>query len=185
VHRFGIEDVGSMFPHSVTYHPSCHSLRMLHVGDAPVRLLRQVRGLELIELLNQEQCCGFGGTFAIKNADVSVAMLSEKSGEVLKTGGRLVSKLPFPARRPHEPPLTAREEILARIRAALPDLKVPVEASNVSIARSYSRLSNIDRSACLQLFIDRLLDYDTEVIELTDETELSAAASKWLSCAAT
>jgi L-lactate dehydrogenase complex protein LldG len=76
--------------------------------------------------------------------------------------------------------LTAREEILARIRAALPDLKVPAEASHASIPRSYGRLSHLDRQACLQLFIDRLLDYDTEVIELTDATGLSAAIEQAL-----
>jgi L-lactate dehydrogenase complex protein LldG len=77
-------------------------------------------------------------------------------------------------------PLTAREEILARIRAALPDLKVPVEASHASITRSYSRFSGLDRGGCLQLFIDRLIDYDTKVIELTDETELPAAVQQAL-----
>jgi L-lactate dehydrogenase complex protein LldE len=77
----------------VTYHPSCHSLRMLHVGDAPVRLLRRVRNLELVDLPNQEQCCGFGGTFAVKNADVSFAMLSEKNAEVLKTRAEVVTAL--------------------------------------------------------------------------------------------
>lgn len=93
VHRLGIEDVGAVFPHRVTYHPSCHSLRMLHVGDAPVRLLRRVRNLELVDLPNQEQCCGFGGTFAVKNADVSFAMLSEKNAEVLKTRAEVVTAL--------------------------------------------------------------------------------------------
>lgn len=93
VERLGIDDVGATFPHSVTYHPSCHSLRILHVGDAPTRLLRRVRKLELIDLPNQEQCCGFGGTFAVKNADVSVAMLSEKNKEVLKTGVEVITAL--------------------------------------------------------------------------------------------
>jgi len=93
VKRLGVEDVGASFPHRVTYHPSCHSLRMLHVGDAPVRLLRAVRGLEFVELPNKEQCCGFGGTFAVKNADVSVAMLAEKNGEVLKTNAEVVAAL--------------------------------------------------------------------------------------------
>ncbi len=93
VKRLGIEDVGASFPHRVTYHPSCHSLRMLHVGDAPVRLLRAVRGLSLVELPNKEQCCGFGGTFAVKNADVSVAMLAEKNSEVLKTNAEIVAAL--------------------------------------------------------------------------------------------
>jgi L-lactate dehydrogenase complex protein LldE len=93
VHRLGVEDVGASFPHLVTYHPSCHSLRMLHVGDAPVRLLRAVKGLSFVELPNKEQCCGFGGTFAVKNADVSVAMLAEKNGEVLRTGAEIVAAL--------------------------------------------------------------------------------------------
>jgi L-lactate dehydrogenase complex protein LldE len=93
VNRLGVEDVGAAFPHKVTYHPSCHSLRMLHVGDAPRRLLRAVRGLELVELPNQEQCCGFGGTFAVKNADVSAAMLAEKDACVLQTGAEVVTAL--------------------------------------------------------------------------------------------
>lgn len=93
IERLGVDDVGATFPHSVTYHPSCHSLRMLHVGDAPYRLLRKVRKLELIELPNREQCCGFGGTFAVKNADVSVAMLSEKNKEILKTGAEVITAL--------------------------------------------------------------------------------------------
>ncbi len=67
VDKLHVEDVGAFFPHTVTLHPSCHSLRSLHVGDKPARLLRNVRGLKLIELPDAEQCCGFGGTFAVKN----------------------------------------------------------------------------------------------------------------------
>jgi len=93
VNHLKVEDVGAVFPHRVTYHPSCHSLRMLHVGDAPVKLLRAVRGLEFVSLPNQEQCCGFGGTFAVKNADVSVAMLAEKNGEIAKTEAEVVTAL--------------------------------------------------------------------------------------------
>lgn len=93
VHRLGVEEVGAFFPHRVTYHPSCHSLRMLHVGDAPIRLLRAVRGLELAELPDAEQCCGFGGTFAVKNADVSNAMLAEKNDAVSKTKAEVVVAL--------------------------------------------------------------------------------------------
>jgi L-lactate dehydrogenase complex protein LldE len=93
VNCLGVEDVGAVFPHSVTYHPSCHSLRMLHVGDAPVTLLRGVRGLKLVELPDKEQCCGFGGTFAVKNADVSAAMLTEKDACVLVTGAEVVTAL--------------------------------------------------------------------------------------------
>jgi L-lactate dehydrogenase complex protein LldE len=82
----GVEDVGAYYPHRVTYHPTCHSLRVLRVGDKPMRLLRNVRGLDLVELPAAEQCCGFGGTFAVKNADTSTAMLADKMRHVLDTG---------------------------------------------------------------------------------------------------
>src|SRR3712207_2267883 len=81
----GLTDVGAYYPHRVTYHPTCHSLRMLKVGDRPLRLLRAVRGLTLIELPGAEQCCGFGGTFAVKNSDTSTAMLTDKMANVLST----------------------------------------------------------------------------------------------------
>ena len=93
VNRLGVEDVGAAFPHTVTYHPSCHSLRMLHVGDGPLKLLRAVRGLTLVELPDREQCCGFGGTFSVKNADVSAAMLAEKDACVVATGAEVVTAL--------------------------------------------------------------------------------------------
>ena len=86
VRKLGVEDVGASFPHRVTYHPTCHSLRALRVGDAPLRLLRAVRGLELVELPEAQECCGFGGTFAIKNADVSLAMLDDKLRCVRESG---------------------------------------------------------------------------------------------------
>ena len=82
----GVEDVGAYFPHRVTYHPTCHSLRVTKVGDAPLRLLRAVRGLELVELPEAEECCGFGGTFAVKNAETSTAMLIDKCQAVVSTG---------------------------------------------------------------------------------------------------
>jgi L-lactate dehydrogenase complex protein LldE len=85
----GVEDVGAYYPHRVTYHPTCHSLRMLRVGDRPLRLLRHVRGLELAELPEAETCCGFGGTFALKNRDVSTAMLADKMRHVLATGAEV------------------------------------------------------------------------------------------------
>jgi len=80
-----VEDVGAYYPHRVTYHPTCHSLRLLRVGDRPIRLLRNVAGLDLVELPDAEVCCGFGGTFAVKNADVSTAMLADKMRSVLAT----------------------------------------------------------------------------------------------------
>lgn len=85
VKKLGVEDVGATFAHRVTYHASCHSLRSLELGDVPMRLLRTVRGIELADLQNIDRCCGFGGTFAIKNADVSTEMLSEKLGSILET----------------------------------------------------------------------------------------------------
>ena len=86
----GVDDVGASYPHRVTYHPTCHSLRVLRVGDKPLRLLRHVRGLDLVELPAAEQCCGFGGTFALKNADVSVAMGADKAGHVRETGAEVL-----------------------------------------------------------------------------------------------
>ena len=85
VKHLGVEDVGAYFPHRVTYHPTCHSLRVLHVGDAPLRLLRAVRGIDLVTLPEATECCGFGGTFAIKNPDTSMAMLGDKLRHVLDT----------------------------------------------------------------------------------------------------
>jgi len=86
----GVDDVGASFPHRVTYHPTCHSLRMLGVGDRPTRLLSKVRGLRLVDLPGAEECCGFGGTFAVKNADVSVAMGSDKARHVRETGAEVL-----------------------------------------------------------------------------------------------
>ncbi|HEX9057459.1 MAG TPA: (Fe-S)-binding protein [Ktedonobacterales bacterium] len=85
VKKLGLEDVGAYYPHRVTYHPTCHGLRMLHLGDAPMRLLRAVRGIDLVELPDAEVCCGFGGTFAVKNADTSMAMLTDKVRGILDT----------------------------------------------------------------------------------------------------
>ena len=79
----GVTDVGASFPHTVTYHPTCHSLRMLGVGDRPLSLLRAVRGIRLVELPAAEACCGFGGTFAVKNSDTSVAMGADKARNVV------------------------------------------------------------------------------------------------------
>ncbi len=82
----GVTDVGAFYPHRVTYHAACHATRMLGIGDRPLQLLRNVRGLELVELPEAMSCCGFGGTFALKNPDVSSAMLADKIHHVLSTG---------------------------------------------------------------------------------------------------
>jgi L-lactate dehydrogenase complex protein LldE len=86
----GVDDLGAYYPHRVTYHPTCHSLRALRVGDRPERLLSAVRGLQLVELPDSRECCGFGGTFAVKNAEVSTAMLSDKLSNVLDTHAEVV-----------------------------------------------------------------------------------------------
>ena len=86
VYGLGVEDVGATYPHRVTYHPTCHSLRVTRIGDAPLRLLRNVKGLELIELPNAAECCGFGGTFSIKNAETSSAILADKCSAIETTG---------------------------------------------------------------------------------------------------
>jgi len=85
IDRLKVEEVGAYFPHRVTYHASCHGLRALQLGDRPFRLLAKVRGLELVPLANLDRCCGFGGTFSVKNAEVSSAMLSAKLTDVLTT----------------------------------------------------------------------------------------------------
>ncbi len=86
----GVDDVGAYFPHRVTYHPTCHSMRLLGVGERPMRLLRNVRGIDLVELPRWDECCGFGGTFAIKNPDVSAAMLADKMEAVIETGAEVL-----------------------------------------------------------------------------------------------
>ncbi|ARP68804.1 Fe-S oxidoreductase [Streptomyces pluripotens] len=82
----GVTDVGACYPHKVTYHPTCHGLRGLGLADRPRRLLQAVRGLELVELPGAEECCGFGGTFALKNAELSAAMGADKVRSAESTG---------------------------------------------------------------------------------------------------
>ena len=91
VKELGVADVGAFFPHRVTYHPTCHSLRLLRVGDAPLALLRAVGGIDLVELPAADQSCGFGGTFAVKNADVSSAMLTDKMAAIASVGAEFVT----------------------------------------------------------------------------------------------
>lgn len=85
----GVDEVGAHYPHRVAYHPTCHSLRLLRVGDRPLRLLRHVSGIDLVPLPDAESCCGFGGTFAVKNSDVSTAMLADKMRNVMATGAEV------------------------------------------------------------------------------------------------
>jgi L-lactate dehydrogenase complex protein LldE len=87
----GVTDVGAYFPHRVAYHPTCHSLRALHTADRSVRLLAAVEGIDLVALSLAESCCGFGGTFALKNSDVSGAMLGDKVECVIQSGAGFVT----------------------------------------------------------------------------------------------
>jgi L-lactate dehydrogenase complex protein LldE len=93
VSELGVSDVGAYYPHRVAYHPSCHSLRMLQATEAPLALLREVRGIDLVELPQARSCCGFGGTFAVKNADTSAAMLADKIRCILDTGAEVCTAL--------------------------------------------------------------------------------------------
>jgi L-lactate dehydrogenase complex protein LldE len=93
VERLRLDDVGAAYPHRVTYHPTCHSLRVLRVGDSPRRLLDAVRGLDLVDLPRSSECCGFGGTFAVKNAETSAAILGDKVRSVLDTGAEVCTAL--------------------------------------------------------------------------------------------
>ncbi|MBD3009069.1 MULTISPECIES: (Fe-S)-binding protein [unclassified Streptomyces] len=88
-----VTDVGAYYPHTVTYHPTCHGLRMLKLGDRPRSLLAAVKGLNLVELPGAEECCGFGGTFAVKNAAVSAAMGADKARNITATGAEAVCTL--------------------------------------------------------------------------------------------
>ena len=91
VDQLGVTDVGASFPHPVTFHPTCHSRRLLHIGDRPERLLKAVKGLELVELPREASCCGFGGTFSVKNAATSEAMGDDKVADVLETGAPVLT----------------------------------------------------------------------------------------------
>jgi L-lactate dehydrogenase complex protein LldE len=93
IDRLGVEDVGACFPHRVTYQASCHGLRALHLGDRPYRLLSKVRNLTQVHLPNVDRCCGFGGTFSVKNAEVSSAMLATKLQDIVSTDAEFCTAL--------------------------------------------------------------------------------------------
>jgi L-lactate dehydrogenase complex protein LldE len=91
VDDLGVTDVGARFPHAVAFHPTCHSLRLLRIGDRPQRLLGSVDGLRLLDLPGADQCCGFGGTFAVKNPDTSVAMGTDKVDAIVASGAEVLA----------------------------------------------------------------------------------------------
>lgn len=93
VQVLGVRDVGAVFPRKVTYHSSCHGSRLMGIREEPMTLLQQVKGLELIPLPHAEDCCGFGGTFAVKMADLSGAMVTEKGEHVIETEAEVLTGL--------------------------------------------------------------------------------------------
>jgi L-lactate dehydrogenase complex protein LldE len=90
VNVLDVQDIGAVFPHKVTYHPSCHGSRLLGAKNEPLILMEHVKGLELIPLPFAEDCCGFGGTFAVKMADISGAMVTEKVEHVKETAAEVL-----------------------------------------------------------------------------------------------
>jgi L-lactate dehydrogenase complex protein LldE len=89
VEKLGVTDLGARFPHKVTYHDGCHSLREMHIPDAPRKLMAKVQGLELVEM-PQTVCCGFGGTFSAKFPAISTAMGEVKCDLALETGAEYI-----------------------------------------------------------------------------------------------
>lgn len=83
------EQLGSWFPHKVTYHPSCHGMRLLHLGTRQEDLIRSVEGVDYVPLAQADECCGFGGTFSVKNSEVSGAMLADKNDHIEETGAEV------------------------------------------------------------------------------------------------
>ncbi|AEW93229.1 MULTISPECIES: (Fe-S)-binding protein [Streptomycetaceae] len=134
----GVVDVGAYFPHTVAYHPTCHGLRLLGLGDRPLRLLRAVRGLTLVELPGAEECCGFGGTFSVKNPAVSVAMGRDKVAGARASGAEVLCAADnsclthigaTASRLGGGPRMLHLAEILARTEADGPALAAPARPS--------------------------------------------------------
>jgi len=86
----GVDDLAARYDGRATYHDSCHLLRYLGVKEQPRRLLRRVKGLDFVEMHDSERCCGFGGTFAFKYADISAAMAEEKARNIIASGADTV-----------------------------------------------------------------------------------------------
>jgi L-lactate dehydrogenase complex protein LldE len=114
----GAEDVGAQFPGVATYHDSCHALRELKIKDGPRRLLRKVKGLELREMEPAEECCGFGGTFAVKFGEVSSSMVDDKVESILRTGADTV--------------VSIDSSCLMQIRGALSRRGLPIRAMHLA-----------------------------------------------------
>ena len=86
----GLDDLGAHYDGKITYHDSCHLLRNLRVKDQPRRLLRNVSGVDFVEMSDSDKCCGFGGSFAVKYADISAAMVEDKVNNIIDSGADTV-----------------------------------------------------------------------------------------------
>lgn len=85
-----VTDLGAVYPGRVTYHDSCHLMRTLGIHDQPRALLAQVQGLDFVEMVESDRCCGFGGTFSYKYPEISTAMVAHKTERILETGADTV-----------------------------------------------------------------------------------------------
>jgi len=88
-----VTDVGAVFPHRVAFHDACHGLRELHIQNEPRELLRRVRGIDFVEMPNSQECCGFGGTFAVKFDMISAAMGETKVGNAEASGAEYLASI--------------------------------------------------------------------------------------------
>jgi L-lactate dehydrogenase complex protein LldE len=91
VSDLGVQDLGARFPHRVALHPTCHSTRFLGLGPEPMDLLRSVSGLQVVTQTDPDECCGFGGTFAIKNPETSAAMMEDRLDSLEASGAEFVT----------------------------------------------------------------------------------------------
>lgn len=118
IDQLKLETVGAYFPHKVAYHATCSSLRGLGLAERPKRLLNAVSGLQLVDIANAEECCGFGGTFAVKNEAVSSAMLQDKMDAIAASGAEVCTAVD--------------NSCLMHIRGGLERAKSPIKVMHIA-----------------------------------------------------
>jgi L-lactate dehydrogenase complex protein LldE len=118
VERTGVTDVGAKFDGKATYHDSCHALRELRMKDTPRILLAGVKGLELVEMRDTDQCCGFGGTFSVKFPMISTAMCESKVERIVETGAQFV--------------ISTDSSCLMQIQGLLDRRKIPIKSLHLA-----------------------------------------------------
>ena len=85
-----VDDLGAHYDGKITYHDSCHLLRSLRIKEQPRRLLGNVSGADFVEMHESDKCCGFGGSFSVKYADISAAMVEDKVNNIIDSGADTV-----------------------------------------------------------------------------------------------